>query len=303
MMTRRELLATALAPSPSLRDWILVHEHVMVDFVGADRIRPGRYDENEVVRLARPHLEAVRDLGCRRINECTPNFLGRSPRLLHRLQDETGLELWTNTGLYAAGEHRYLPRYAKEESAEQLARRWTDEANRGIEGIKPRFIKIGVNKGPLHEWDRKVVEAAALTSRNTGLTIAAHTGDGAAAREELDIVLRNKVDAHRFVWVHAQNEHDAAIHEELARAGAWVEFDGLNAKTSEWHLACVRRMAGKNLLGQTLISQDSGWYHVGEPGGGDYRGYTYIYTDFVPRLKGDWAVQLLKTNPVKAFGQ
>ena len=34
-----------------------------------------------------------------------------------------------------------------------------------------------------------------------------------------------------------------------------------------------------------MISQDSGWYHVTDPTGRPYNGYTYIYTDFLPRLE------------------
>ena len=71
----RRLLALADAP-PS----VLVHEHVMVDFVGAADIVPGRYDPREVARIALPHLRAIRALGCRRLLECTPNFLARDPR-------------------------------------------------------------------------------------------------------------------------------------------------------------------------------------------------------------------------------
>jgi phosphotriesterase-related protein len=61
-------------------------------------------------------------------------------------------------------------------------------------------------------------------------------------------------------------------------------------------------MAARKLLGKVLISQDAGWYHVGEPGGGDYRGYTYIYTDFLPRLEPAWRRQLMVENPARAFG-
>ena len=86
-----------------------------------------------------------------------------------------------------------------------------------------------------------------------------------------------------------------------ARAGAWVEFDGINAKSAGWHLDCLQFMASKDLLGHTLISQDSGWYHVGESGGGEYRGYTYIYTDFLPRLEPAWIQRLMIDNPAKAF--
>ncbi len=302
-MRRREFLfalpATALLGAERT---ILVHEHVMVDFVGADQIGPGRYDPEEVFRAAKPKLEEVAKLGCRRLLECTPNFLGRDARLMQRLSDAVGMEIWINTGLYGAANHKYLPRFAHEETAGKLAARWIGEARKGIDGIMPRFIKTGVNRGPLHELDRKLIRAAAITSRETGLTIASHTGNGAAALEQLDIVVSEKVASSKFVWVHAQSEKDHAIHERVARAGAWVELDGINPKSADWHLECVRFMAGKDLLGRTLISQDSGWYRVGEPGGGNYRGYTYIYTDFLPRLEPAWVPVLMSANPVKAFG-
>lgn len=304
MTSRRELLAGAVGQAflPVSATSILVHEHVLVDFIGADKIAPGRYDPEEVFRVARPKLEEVKRLGCRRLLECTPNFIGRDAKLMRRLGDAVGIEIWTNTGLYGAADHKFVPAFARQESAEQLARRWIEEARRGIDGVKPRFIKTGVNKGPLHEIDRKLVRAAAIASRETGLTIAAHTGDGAAALEEIDIVVAEKVKPSRFVWVHAQSEKDHAIHEKAARAGAWVEFDGVGPETLDWHLDCVRFMASRGLLGRTLISQDAGWYNVGEPGGGNYRGYTYIYTDFLPRLESGWAKQLMVENPVRAFG-
>ena len=303
-MQRRYFLATLAAPLVAIevKQSILVHEHVLVDFIGADKIAPGRYDPEEVFRVARPKLEEVKRLGCRRLLECTPNFIGRDAKLMRRLVDAVGIEIWTNTGLYGAADHKFVPAFARQESAEQLARRWIEEARRGIDGVKPRFIKTGVNKGPLHEIDRKLVRAAAIASRETGLTIAAHTGDGAAALEEIDIVVAEKVKPSRFVWVHAQSEKDHAIHEKAARAGAWVEFDGVGPETLDWHLDCVRFMASRGLLGRTLISQDAGWYNVGEPGGGNYRGYTYIYTDFLPRLESGWAKQLMVENPVRAFG-
>jgi len=302
MSTRREFLAlTAATLAPGLPGSILVHEHVLVDFGGA--ANPGRYDPEEVFRIARPRLEEIRQLGCRRLLECTPAFLGRNPKLLARLSEATGVELWTNTGIYGAAKRAAVPAFAWQESAEQLARRFIEEARRGVDGVNPRFIKTGVGAAPLEEIDRKLVRAAALASRETGLTIASHTGPGAAALEQLDIITSEKVGASRFVWVHAQSEKDHALHEKVARAGAWVEFDGISPKSADWHLRCVRFMAAKNLLGRTLISQDAGWYHVGEPGGGNYRGYAYIHTDFLPRLEPAWQQRLMLDNPRAAFGK
>ena len=299
-MLRREFLCAAggaaLAGKPAS---VLVHEHVLVDFVGADQIRPGRYDRDEVFRIARPKLEEVRRLGCRRLLECTPNFLGRDPELLARLSDAAGIEIWSNTGLYGAADHKFVPAFARTESAAQLTARWIAETR---EAWRPRFIKIGVNRGPFDEIDRKLVRAAAITSRETGLTIASHTGDGAAAVEQLEIITAERVSPEKFVWVHAQNERDHSLHERVARAGAWVEFDGIGPKTSEFHLECVRFLAAKGLLKRTLVSQDAGWYHVGEPGGGEFRGYTYLYSDFLPRLEPAEVATLMWDNPRAAFG-
>ena len=290
------VVSGALANKPAS---VLVHEHVLVDFVGADQIRPGRYDREEVFRIARPKLEEVRRLGCRRVLECTPNFLGRDPALLARLSDAAGIEIWSNTGLYGAVDHKFVPAFARSETAEQLARRWIGETRAAW---RPRFIKSGVNRGPPDEIDRKLVRAAGITPRETGLTIASHTGDGAAAVEQVEMVMAEKVSPAKFVWVHAQNERDHGLHERVARAGAWVEFDGIGPKTGEFHLECVRFLAAKALLNRTLISQDAGWYHVGEPGGGEFRGYTYLYSDFLPRLKTEEVAMLMWENPRAAFG-
>jgi phosphotriesterase-related protein len=297
-LSRRAFLASLAAPPGP----ILVHEHVLVDFIGAAAVSRSRYDRDEAFRVALPHLQALHAHGCVRLQECTPNFVGRDPILLARLQEASGIELWTNTGLYAARNFHFLPPFAHTESARQLARRWVREVRDGVEGMTPRFIKIGVDRAPLPPLSRKIVTAAAYTSRETGLPVCAHTGDGAAAREELQILTRHKVPPEKFVWVHAQNETNFAIHEELARAGAWVEFDGISPRGLDWHLRCVRNMAAKNLLHRTLISHDAGWYHVGEPGGGRFQPFTYLFTDFLPKLDAATANQLIVRNPRVAFG-
>ena len=306
MISRRDLLlgwilAEQGKPVPGS---ILVHEHILVDFIGADQIHPGRYDPDEVFRIARPKLEELRPFGCRRLLECTPQFLGRDPRLLARLTEATGIEIWTNTGIYGAAKHRYVPAFARQESAQQLACRWIREVREGVDGVRPRFIKTGVSGAPLDEIDRKLIRAAGLTSLETGLTIASHTdGGGPAALEQLELLSKLGLSPGKFVWVHAQNEKDHTWHERLARAGAWVEFDRIRERSLDWHLTCVRRMAGAGLLDKVLVSQDTGWYHVGEPGVGQFRGFTYVYTHFLPALEDDWAQTLLVTNPRNAFGE
>ena len=125
----------------------LVHEHVLVDFVGADKVARDRYDAEDAFRVVLPHLLALKARGARTLVECTPAWLGRDPALLVRLSEASGLHIVTNTGYYGAAQDKYLPAHAFEESAERLAERWTSEWRDGIEGtgIRPGFIKTGVD--------------------------------------------------------------------------------------------------------------------------------------------------------------
>jgi len=287
----------------------LVHEHVLVDFVGADEVGRERYDAEEAFRTALPHLLAVKERGARTLLECTPAWLGRDPALLRRLSEASGLHIVTNTGYYGAAQDKYLPSHAFDESAERLAERWAAEWRDGIEGtgIRPGFIKTGVDAGPLSRVDRKLIAAAARCHRRTGLRIHCHTGDGRAAMDILSVLAELRVPASSYVWVHAQNEKDRALRLRAARAGAWVELDGIAEDSLDAHVAAVTDLARAGQIERTLVSQDAGWYHVGEPGGGRFRPYTFLFDGFVPALRRAGLAEadvktLLVANPARLLG-
>jgi len=287
----------------------LMHEHVLVDFVGAAEVSPSRYDADAVFKAVLPHLQQARTLGCETLVECTPAYLGRDPRLLKRLSEASGVHILSNTGYYGAAKDKHLPAHAFDETAEQLAARWVGEWERGIDGtgIKPAFMKIGVDESPLSPIDARLVRAAALAHRKTGLPIASHTTTGAAAFEELDLLEAAAVPLSAFIWVHAHAERDETFHTRAARRGAWVEFDGISPASVARHVALVGRMKAEGLLGHVLVSHDAGWYRVGEPGGGEFRPYDTLFTEFVPALKasgfGEGEIHtLLVDNPRRALG-
>ena len=281
-------IQTVLGPaSPETLGPTLMHEHLLVDFVGADRVGRHRYDANEVFTRVLPFLEQARAQGLHTLVDCTPAWLGRDPELLRRLARSSGIAIVTNTGYYGAADDKFVPAHARAESAEQLAARWIAEAHDGIDGtgIKPGFMKIGVDAGPLSAIDAKLVRAAALTHAATGLRIHSHTGDGVAAVAQLDLLQSLDVPAGAFVWVHAHNEKNATVHVAAARRGAWVEFDGVSDESLDGHAAMVLHMRTQGLLGRVLVSQDAGWFHVGEPNGGVFRPFTTMFERFLPMLR------------------
>ena len=288
----------------------LMHEHVLVDFIGASQVSAHRYDVNQVFTRVLPFLTQARALGCETLVECTPAYLGRDPGLLRRLSDASGVQLVSNTGYYGAAKDKHLPPHAFTDTAEQLARRWIREAERGIDGtsIKPGFLKIGVDEGPLSEIDSKLVRAAALTHLATGLPIASHTATGVAAMDTIALLDRTGVPPSALIWVHAHSERDETFHTRAGRAGAWVEFDGISETTTARHVELAVRMKAQGLLGHVLVSHDAGWYRVGEPGGGEFRPYDTLFTTFLPALRvagfdESDIRQLLVTNPRLALGR
>jgi phosphotriesterase-related protein len=300
---------TVLGPvSPDRLGSTLPHEHVLVDFVGADTISRDRYNANDAYDAALPHLRRAKALGCRAFVECTPAYLGRDPRLLASLATSTGLHILTNTGYYGAAKDKYVPKHAYGESVDELAGRWIREWNGGIEGtgIRPGFIKTGVDAGPLSSIDRKLVQAAARTHARTGLTIASHTGDTQAAREQLEVLAREHVRPDAFIWVHAQSDWELESRVAAAGNGAWIEVDNIDEKTVA---ACVERVSAlktRGCLNRLLVSHDAGWYRPGEPGGGTFRGFETVHAGFVPALRAaGWSArevtQLLVDNPAAAF--
>jgi len=304
-----QVLQTVLGAIPlSELNITLMHEHVLVDFIGADQVRKERYIPEEVFKAVLPHLKRIRELGCRTLVECTPAYLGRDPLLLKKLSEASMVHLVTNTGYYGAANYKYLPAHAHSESAEQLARRWITEFEEGIEGsgIKPGLIKIGVNNGPLSDIDRKLARAAAKAHRATGLTIASHTGNGAAALEQISILKEEGVQASAFIWVHAQNEPAHELQVKAVEQGAWLEFEGFGAASLEKQAQKLKTLIDLGHISRILISLDAGWYRVGEPGGGQLRSYAYFFTNLLPALRKTGVTEeqiqrLIRKNPREAL--
>ena len=288
----------------------LTHEHILVDFIGADSTGYHRWNRDEVIARVSPFLEQIKADGYRTLIECTPAYLGRDPLLYKELSARTGITIITNTGYYGAVNNKFLPAHAFTETADQLAERWINEFTSGIEesGIKPGFIKIAIDRDPVvSDVHEKLVRAAARTHLATGLTIASHTGPAAGAYREAEILKSEGVSPEAFIWVHAL-EADVKDNISLANQGMWISYDKMDEQpqTLELFMDHLRGMKGANLLNKVLLSHDAGWYKPGQEGGGSFRPYTAIENLLIPKMReenfsGEEIHLLLVENPARAF--
>jgi len=224
-------------------------------------------------------------------------------------------QLITNTGYYGAHSNLFLPAKFYDLTAEELSRIWIDEFENGIDGssVRPGFIKIGVDPDDtLSEEHLKLITAAALTHRKTGLVIASHTGPDAPAFEQIAVLQTHNIDPSAFIWVHAQ-QGSLEGNIKAAGMGTWISLDNVNLNLEpgskydvNWYAERIQQLKDAGLLNRVLVSHDAGWYTPGEENGGEFRDFTGIFTTLVPALEElgftrDDLKQLLEINPRNAF--
>lgn len=304
---QKVMTVAGLIESSAMRN-TLCHEHILVDFIGAEEVNPPRWERESVMAKVLPYLQEAKQAGCHTFIDCTPNYLGRDVVLLKQLSQKAGLHIITNTGYYGGSDNKFLPAHAFTETAEQLSRRWINEHQNGIDGtpIKPGFMKISVNPAHLSDVSIKLITAAALTHKKTGLTIASHTGPATPAFEQIEILKANNIDPTVFIWVHAQSESDRSYFIKAARAGAWVSLDGLNDTNVEEYVDVVSHLKKEKCLHKILLSHDAGWYDPAKPDGGELRGYTVLFKKLIPALEQmgfseEEIIQLIQKNAGAAF--
>jgi len=285
----------------------LSHEHILVDFIGADSIQPNSWNHDTIIKEVMPYLEELKEFNVNYFVDATPDYLGRDVLLLEKIANKTGIRIITNTGLYGARNNKFIPEYAQEMTAEDLARMWINEYKNGIDGtsIRPGFIKIGIDDSEsLHAMHQKLVKASALTHLKTGLTIASHTGKAIGLWPQLNILKEMGVSPEAFIWVHAQAEDDNDSYLKAAEMGCWISLDGLGWDL-EKHVEKLLFAKRNGILDRILISHDSGWYDP-QKENQTIKPYTNIFKKLYPELKShgftdDEFKVLISVNPSKAF--
>lgn len=302
-------LFTTLGPrSRDALGLILPHEHIFVDLGAPDRPDFGQAEAEDVVALMGPEVERARAAGVTALVECTPVGVGRRADLVKAVSEATNFPIVVATGIYR---EPWVPDWAHAASEDALCAWMLRELNEGIEdtAVRAGFIKLSAGDDGLTEVEKKILRAAARAARATGAAIGSHTIRGRVVRDQLDILEASGYTASRFIWIHASAEPDVALNLEMARRGAWIEYDWIGgAQPDDFFIARIQRLLDAGYGHQILLSQDRGWFDPSKPGGGTPMPFTYLSETFLPKLRAEGVDAatvrtLTEENPFRAFAR
>jgi phosphotriesterase-related protein len=301
-------LYTTLGPRTAAElGMILPHEHLFVEFRTPEAPGHGEAEASDVIRLMAPEIERAQAAGVTAIVDCTPVGVGRRADILRAVSEATGMPIVAPTGIYR---EPWVPRWALEASEEALRDWMAGELAGEIagSGVRAAWVKLSAGDDGITPAEAKILRAAARAAREQDATIGSHTIRGRVAREQIDIIEACGHHAGRFIWIHASAEEEFGLNLELARRGAWIEYDWIGGQPDELILDRVLRMLDAGHGERLLLSQDRGWYDPALPGGGEPKPYTYLSEVFLPRLCAagvdEATVRMLTVeNPFRAYAR
>lgn len=286
---------------------ILPHEHIFVDFRPPDHPEHGMAEVADVVALMAPEIRKIQALGVSALVDCTPVGVGRRTDILKAVSEATGMPLIAPTGIYREPK---APAWAHAASEAELAEWMLSELQNEIKGtgVQAAWIKLSAGDDGITECETKILRAAAIAARATNAVIGSHTMRGRVVQDQLNIIEAAGYDATRFIWIHTQKEPDFKWHLEIAKRGAWLEYDCIGDGNDEYYLEHTQRVLDAGLVDQLMLSHDRGWYDPAKPGGGNPKPFTYLFERFLPKLRAvgvDEAMirQLMQANPYRAFAR
>jgi 5-phospho-D-xylono-1,4-lactonase len=295
------------------------HEHAFQ----VSPLLPGDELDDEAASAA--ELEQLRDSGFAAMIDPTPVGLGRRSGALARISAKLSLAVVASTGmhrdahyganhwLFSLGERELGALFTAEIEVGVLAS--DDDRGSGVAAapsgapVRAGLIKTGIDYWRITAQERKTLAAAAAAHRGTNAPIMVHLESGSAAHEVVDLLTDLGVGADAIVLAHIDRNPDPELHASLARAGAYLGYDGF-ARPRQWPdsvlLECLGAAASAGAAERILLGGDVA-RRTRYVAYGGMPGLRYLGERVVRRLRdavGDELAELvLVRNPARLLGR
>lgn len=266
---------------------ILSHEHVLCDLWPFTKSYDGILDDHE---LAIRELQAfARAAGGGTLVDATSSGLGRDPRGLRRISEESGVHIVMGAGWYR---EEVYPRLIVELGTNELADRIVEELTVGVDGtgIRAGMIgEIGTERKHITPAQERVFRAAGRAHARTNAAILTHTTHfGELAVEQIALLAEERVPPGRIVISHLGDRPgrgDMLL--AIARTGVFLSVDNIGYEGAGYpgdavRVRNIRTLIDEGHLDQILLGGDVCMKsHLHAYGG---KGYDHVHSTFLPLL-------------------
>jgi predicted metal-dependent phosphotriesterase family hydrolase len=282
------------------------HEHLIAVPPGSQKDRDLELSDYE---KSLRELMYFKEVGGETLVDASTLDYGRDVELLRRMSEDSGVHVIATSGF---NKHIYYPDWVAEEPVEGISELLAREVTEGVDGTDTRtgILKSGSWYNLIHPLEEKVTRAVARAQQQTGAPVWLHTEAGTMGMEMLDILEEEGVDLSKVAVGHSDRNADPYYHLQLARRGAYVQFDGpgkVKYYPDSTRVALIKNLLEHGYGGQLLISGDMGRQsYLHAYGGGP--GFRYILQKFVPRLLDEGLdrgniEEIFVHNPARWLGQ
>ena len=295
----------------------LMHEHVLIGFPGwqTDTLNPGA-PRDEMLAVCRDRIAEMKGEGIGAMIDPCPSDLGRDVEFMATVSAKAGFPIICATGLYketdGAAPYWKMRGYSGN-LAQMMAEVFIAELTEGIgeTGVKAGIIKVATGYGRVTDYERQVLEAAALASIETDAPITTHTDDGKLGDEQQAILTGHGVEPHRIEIGHSCGTDDHAYHMGIVSGGSYLGFDrfGIEAMVpDDTRVAALLKVLGAGAASRVMVSHDSVWCWrgVGMSNAPSVWEPTHFTKRIIPKLRAGGATDeqldlMLVENPRRFF--
>jgi phosphotriesterase-related protein len=206
----------------------------------------------------------------------------------------------------------YCRPFVENKSVDELADEMIRDLTEGMSQTRIRagVIKIATSLNKVTPAEEKVILAAARAARATGAPIITHTEAGTMAREQVEMLTAQGVEASRICLSHLDRHVRWDEHYAVVSWGANLIYDQISKEKyvpDAQRVELVKRMINEGFGDQIMLAGDmsrkSYWPAYGTGGG---PGLTYILWRFVPWLRSaglsnDAIHKLMVSNPARCL--
>jgi phosphotriesterase-related protein len=227
--------------------------------------------------------------------DAMPAASGRDPERLARISILTGIRIVACTGLHTSKYYEDVE-WAQTESAHQLARRFVADIEIGIDrhdylgpepdrtNVRAGIVKAGSLTEELSGRDRRLFEAVAMTSAETGVPILTHTEGGRGGLIQIRELLGHGVAADRIALSHTDKVDDPGYHREMLSSGVYLCYDqALRWQEGNQTAGLIARMAAEGFVDRILVGTDGARRSLWKTLGGK-PGLAWLHEGFPPLL-------------------